>query len=823
LSFASTVNLYASASGTSNTTTPGKLAPSSPLYYDYTEDFEVDEYSRAPESLGSPPLFSIDKTIPEERPTSVDRSIPAESRTHQLSNSARLSLSPSPTPATPKQLESTQACKDARLTEGHLESCRSLLRGEYTSVQQDNRDMEKKIVRLSALGYGAQELSTHVEEAFGLLPARLFEVSVARIESEAVTSERPSGGALDICENWTAEMQPMASFPKGGDAHPPNSSSLPLARRPPRCEALAASDTEKNFNILSHDASTNDQLLGTFNPLASLTRSDEVEQAQGVTHTPTSSLSQNRVHGSSSCKPIDMGFSGLADLIKTLEQSSKGENSERDQPVFTASGKPPISASALSGGSIPYNKHINHAQTPFVSSCNQANARNNYPSSQVPLSKWAQPYGRSRKRETSTPTSYLAVKSPGFNNQMAIRTIPRSESPMLAPKPISPARQLKLKNSVPQLMKALPPLPPEPVVHPGSPIITFNSFDSEIPCHFSPLLPESSTATPEHKMGHGPDKATSCPVPPVSTKEEQADSATPTMPQPPPRLKLKMKSCTALRSLSPPSPKPRVGAGAYPSSTPSLGSPLAGVFHNANTKPPKFRLKITRASSSSFGTVRVNRDSGELKSAAGFHLRNHKDLFTSTAGIDHIFRQVGQHLHSRKASEASNTGSDSAPPLSSMLSPNAYVILNNTSPTTHSAVPGPRSTIPLSSHEAHSVFSDDGFQIKSHSSMRDIFSHLRARMAVPYVNRIGSQSYDDLTWNDRSSPQYTVPEGRRAASDLRSRSKSTESKPLRGFASMMHRHRLREKVKGWLKEARLVIKSRMKSRTTIAGQNEDRS
>ncbi|RYC55578.1 hypothetical protein CHU98_g10632 [Xylaria longipes] len=34
-----------------------------------------------------------------------------------------------------------------------------------------------------------------------------------------------------------------------------------------------------------------------------------------------------------------------------------------------------------------------------------------------------------------------------------------STAPLVSPKPISPARQLKVKNSIPQLMKALPPLP----------------------------------------------------------------------------------------------------------------------------------------------------------------------------------------------------------------------------------------------------------------------------------------------------------------------------------------------------------------------------
>lgn len=38
---------------------------------------------------------------------------------------------------------------------------------------------------------------------------------------------------------------------------------------------------------------------------------------------------------------------------------------------------------------------------------------------------------------------------------------PKEEVTILSPKPISPARQLRVKNSIPQLMKALPPLPGE--------------------------------------------------------------------------------------------------------------------------------------------------------------------------------------------------------------------------------------------------------------------------------------------------------------------------------------------------------------------------
>jgi hypothetical protein len=90
-SLASTVNLYVTVSGTSNTTTPGKLAPSSPLYYDYTEDFEGDGYHQSEETLGLPPQFSIEKTIPEERPMTAEYRPSTELPMHPLSDdSSRL-------------------------------------------------------------------------------------------------------------------------------------------------------------------------------------------------------------------------------------------------------------------------------------------------------------------------------------------------------------------------------------------------------------------------------------------------------------------------------------------------------------------------------------------------------------------------------------------------------------------------------------------------------------------------------------------------------------------------------------------------------------
>ncbi|KAI1394144.1 uncharacterized protein F4822DRAFT_38491 [Hypoxylon trugodes] len=64
-----------------------------------------------------------------------------------------------------------------------------------------------------------------------------------------------------------------------------------------------------------------------------------------------------------------------------------------------------------------------------------------------------------------------------------------SATPIVSPKPISPARQLKLKNSIPQLMKALPPIPGDPdyVPSPATSILSTSSNGDDFPELLSPF------------------------------------------------------------------------------------------------------------------------------------------------------------------------------------------------------------------------------------------------------------------------------------------------------------------------------------------------
>jgi hypothetical protein len=832
-SLASTANIYATVSGTSNSTTPGTIGPSSPPYYDYTEDFEIDSYNRVEESLGSPLHFSINRTTPEEPPRSAERRPSTKSRVHQLSCGLRPSSSPTPTTATTKPLEGTQNQPAVLLHQRQLELIQPSRIERHASIQVTSNCINKNIIRLSGLEFGAQELSTHVEEAFGLLPEKAFEVSVSQIESAEITSGNLNGEVLTDEKGVIAETQFTSNFSNRGDAYPPRFSSLPSSSSGSRTDAIVNPEPKRSVNNISYAQTSPDpiQLPLDSTSLLDPSKSREVGiTKQGSQFRRTSTSSQSWLRSTSGFKSFDPGFSELSDLLRTIELSDRRRHLEEAQPVFTPAIETPILAPPFLNGSNGCSTKINHAQSPIIPSFNLPSAKELHASTQLQLSKRSLPHnGDRRKVETPTLAAYERFDTPIFSNQTAMRVIPHSGPPLLAPKPISPARQLKLKNSVPQLMKALPPLPPEPLVRSISPVNVFKLNTNQMQYHSSTSLPELST-TSVQGLCHESHKVVSAQRPPIPPKEELIKAPTEfvlrssdliaehpltskssTIPQPPPRLKLKMKSFKTLRPLSS-QRRGLVEEDIYSCTTPDPDTPVQKPLlseKSANLNPPKFRLKITRASTSTYGTVRVNRESAESKETTGFHLPMHKDLFTSTSGIDHIFRQVSQHFHSRKAGVACHTGSGSAHAPTALVSAKPRLAPGATSPTTDFDFSQPQSRKPLPSREARSVFSDDSSHIQGYRSMRGRLSNLRARIASPYTNRIGAQSNDDLTWRDRNLPETAAPMGQRFASNMHSSCKNTEYRPLRRFAERMH-HRLKEKVQGLIKEARTAVKSRLK-------------
>lgn len=75
-----------------------------------------------------------------------------------------------------------------------------------------------------------------------------------------------------------------------------------------------------------------------------------------------------------------------------------------------------------------------------------------------------------QKRRHRRNAAALRISTAGLNDSEKSRqklSPPREEVTILSPEPISPVRQLRVKNSIPHLMKALPPLPGEATSAPG--------------------------------------------------------------------------------------------------------------------------------------------------------------------------------------------------------------------------------------------------------------------------------------------------------------------------------------------------------------------
>lgn len=229
---------------------------------------------------------------------------------------------------------------------------------------------------------------------------------------------------------------------------------------------------------------------------------------------------------------------------------------------------------------------------------------------------------------------------------------------------------------------------------------------------------------------------------------------------------------------------------------------------------PKFRLKVTRASGSIQGTVRITRDSENTGSGSGSqgdaYPQSPQDLFTPSPGFENIFKNFGKHLssHSRKSSANSRYKGEDSEPIFSRTT-------TSSSPYGSPVGDGPQSR--TRGIEARSVFSDDSSQIQGHHGFKKHITNLRAKISAPYMAKSGSQSYDDITWRNRQSVHILPPPTNQSDSNLYESTRGPEIKPMRRFVERLHRQRLKAKVRSWIKGAQTVI-ARMKPKHVRPGK-----
>ncbi|CZR50606.1 uncharacterized protein PAC_00480 [Phialocephala subalpina] len=814
LSRASTVNLHATAPVHSVTTAPGKLHPPSPLYYDYTEDFEVEVCTQS-EAFGPPPQFRVGKTIPEDRPMSADGPRLDEAPNGLRSGGCGFQTMASTFAEQPKprEAESQPANVDnfdlPQQEPGLLLPTVEEAAGKRTISNGSAAGERKKVIRLSGLGYGARELSCHVEEAFGLPSSSSFVIDVNKAEKE--TQDPETEHMISTTEdNPEPNDEPQST----------RASSYSLGSQFPQfpCPPGGLEETQSNGTKNTHGEQAKDQVK------AHAAKQD----ARRSLSDPSDNSPSKKISKASQCLPpsgrprarssgfasIDTGLSDLAELIAGANKSQSGAVKAQ---LSIPPGRTPMTSPTIPDKSVLRILPAEDQRVPLLPSFNQQRGR------ELQIMTQRQPLKRNNSRVRRVEPPVAAVPDgrgiPNFSHQIPHKVIARSESPMLAPKPISPARQLKLKNSIPQLMKALPPVPPEPS-HLTTPPQHAEPRVEELSSQFSPRvsnlqsrllmetlkakssekslsseaklppLPEDHAETPRGSDSAGKEKMNST----TDGKSAKASAR---------KLKLKVKSSVPPRPLSPLGLQPWNLEESYPwiNQTPNVRLPsMPPSDKPSSTRQPKFKIRVTRASDSTQGTIHVTQDTENT--GTGLDLQNPADLFTPSPGIDNIFRQFGRHLHSRKAS-----AKDPEPTLAPN---NASSYLNESQSAGLSALRGPASSFGV--FEARSVFSDDSSHVEGHHSLRKRITNLRARIAAPYTAKTGAQSYDDITWKDRHGVEVLLPLTNQSDSNLHDIRGIPAVKPKRRFLEKLHRQKLKAKVRGWLKGARLAFTTRVKSR-----------
>lgn len=824
------MNLYANAAGPgSTTTTPGKLHPPSPLYYDYTEDFDIDDYNQ-PEPL-PPPTFRMAQSIPEDEPASLNSPVTttplSESKIPVATSRPAFRSSASATSGLQRSLGSnvSQGTRETNISASSPLNVREETPEEEVNIELVDSKRNTKVIGLSGVGQVARELSTHVEEAFGLPSSSSFEFQTPDEFKDANESQSSADDETSILRSGFDRLSTRSSALS-------LSTNLQQFPRPPGHQETFSS------NDIVHEEP--DNIGEPLDTRAHLSRSSASVQRPHMESHPEDSypLPRKRSRGRERASMVDSLDMGVEELDKLILPPFGGTNILQSLPNGSPSGSRPDRLSKMS--KIPSEQKERDGQE-----SNHQQFRAQYDGARSESST-AQPQNQAHPNETVPKEETISMQKkldignvPNLSRGIPSQLVPRSELPMIAPKPISPARQLRLRNSIPQIMKALPPLPQDPPDRAGLLMDRLPSFEPEH--QLSPNLVEATITmrepqkTPQLPLPHAHDKDsipekspvrhTAKPEVKTSLVEERksgAEEATTSAP-PLPRLKLKTRASSS-RPLSPPDARPWNMEDSYPWSNQNLNVELPPI--NADEKPllpalPKFKLKVTRASNSgSQGTMIVNRESTELKETGAINLRTPKDLFTPASGLENIFRQVGKHLHTRTSESIYRSETD-FPPLS-----NPHAVLKEPVVTEDEQVikfetqlmPFP---VTPAGDVAQSSFSDDSSHIDTRHKLRTRLSNLKARLPFNYGYRAAAHSSDDVVW-ERQSEDPRTPHVLQSAPNLHSARATFSGRPQRKISDKVQQgSRLRGKVRGWLKGAKTAIVGHKRSRSSLSKKSDD--
>jgi hypothetical protein len=798
-----------------------------PLYYDYTEDFIIAEATTgggATEAAPSSVSFILSKAVYENRESATEALPHYDSNPQGPSTNVEIRVL-----ATSSNTDNLEPSDDKhRVNSEDSQTERS------TNVTQDiiplyldrrpyDRILADPIKNMDFLepgkfvGFLDGELpSTHDKgKEFNLTPLKAVDgtnhnlnIAQSPWDKESLDHRNDLASGSDNTSSFRLSTY-LSIFPKPPDLklNPNMDQDLSVHHDAPArllLDTISVQKTRKPAPQITSEG------LGYIDQHHLATRAPRHQQDMPTSSIQRSATTHGRRIRSSRYYSIDHGLSDLAQLISNFEFAN---GSSLSQDVHTPSAElstPPL-VQVLSTSKLPNDLRKSQTKALF-----QLDALLD---TRMPISKFRSDgdlrtsssrtfqAGNHALQEKFISSDNYGVKRAevlsfpnGDNGPVSMKSLSLSGTPLLAPKAISLARVLKLKNSVPQLMKALPPVPQ-------------NSTAESLLSQESSPHRSISISGPRDSMR----KKTSADIEPIPLDSasfhslpSQRDLEDTIQPEqtfsPHPKFRIKSRFFDTQRSHSPANSRPwnlNENCPWYSQQSTIRLSSLRSMLPRSQ-RGPRFKLRVTRAPTSLSGTIRIHPEA-----RSSLDLRFPKDLFISNSNLSGIFRQVNRQFSSKKSSSASETA-----PKNGTLAP--FAILASTqgkgshghSPDLLRPPVSSTMAYPKSPTDVRSFFSEDNSQIRGHNSLRKRISNLRARIPNPYISRptsrLAAHSNDNEAW--RGNLAQCAPIKGRSRTLITSEHEDEYGMPI----ASLQRRRLRSKVSKWFKDAGLAMRCGMK-------------
>lgn len=734
-------------------------SPTAPTFYDYTEEFDVND-SIGLEHANQSPLFKLDRTIPEDRPLSVESAnfalelLPASP--YDVDDYVRLFDDPI---AEETSLET--AIIPVEISKASTPRSFALA---YDDTSVGVNDPSIPLGTLQILPFRTSMSSQSAANAPGSSQVQLTDeihqvIALEATPRQLVVSEAHQKAIQIIGAENTTDSS--SAYDESDCVH--------LSEFPMPPQQFSPDSTPRNLPHSQVDLCLEIQStprLHRKNKQASVVPSSS--DGLGMTFPIRSGTTNRRSHGSR-IYSLDPSLMDLADLVRRFEAA----NSKHNHLMELGQLEHDLDSKTYPADNLLGSPHLGRPRSAQIDDCL------GYVELVAGMEEEKIEHNHTHMHSEHLmprPEPFLKQDDAGeaaTEPQIPRRISTRSGSPMFAPKPISPVRP-----SVPQLMKALPPLPIE--------------YAASSTWQLEPVTDS------RHFMRQATVMVT--------------DSAVTY-----PRLKLRSKGSKSQHKLT--HSRPWNSDDDYPwaSDEQELEAPTTSVHLNMNTgRHTKLKLRVNRescASTDTEGTVRINRNPGTELSSTLQPPREAVDLFTPGLCFENIIRHISKNFQPRKLSfnTVSTSGQSFDPHLSHLearISSEVRANCTNLKPEARLITTAP------SVFEFQSFFSEASSTHKRQQRLRKRISNLRARMVTTHAGRPRpARSYDDLTWRSRKVPLVNVaPHTARSFPDLRSPILRMDAREEATDERKHHQAKLRSKLADWLRGARSAFKTRFKGR-----------